>query len=674
MKRVFYLSWVFFAGFFVSLTHPLIACAQQPPSIEAFFPDPVFGNLSISPSGKFLAFTDYRDRNDLVVIIDLSTKEEITRINQGNSEIDWVLWASEDRLLVGLTYFIAGYMKDEGKKRSADGSVAPVQRVNVHRVMAVDRDGGERLIMFDNARKGIRRNVDLSDVSDVLPQDPDHILMPAYDKVYELWKVNIHDGSMSKVAKGTGQTYRWKTNRSGEPVVRYDRSKNRQYSIVLMREAGSKKWERVATLRDQDLELFNPIAPTDDPSIYYVAARPTGHDRIAVFTYSLSDKNFLEKISGSEVVDLKNVFVDGLGNLYASQYAEKSQSYDFVDNRLEKHLTGLETFFGKDMNVALYDVAESGNDWIIFVSGPQEPGSFYHYNLDRKKADFLLSRNYSLEPEQLGKMSYFEYTSRDNMKLSGYLTHAVNAEKRPAPLIVMPHGGPQSRTYYGYSQIVQFFSARGYQVFQPNFRGSRGFGAEFEARGYGEWGGKMQDDITDGVKHLIQTGKAQAGNICIVGASFGGYAALAGAVKTPDLYECAVSLNGVSDLALMIEYDTERFKDSPSLVDFMKKSIGDPKMDIDKMRLASPAKNADSVTIPILLIHGTQDQRVPVAQSRMMHKALQEAGKSSEFIELENVGHSFDRVLDPGERDTDPYESWIKALSAIEVFLVESLP
>jgi dipeptidyl aminopeptidase/acylaminoacyl peptidase len=209
-------------------------------------------------------------------------------------------------------------------------------------------------------------------------------------------------------------------------------------------------------------------------------------------------------------------------------------------------------------------------------------------------------------------------------------------------MVVLPHGGPESRDHYGFDPYAQFLAAQGYVVVQPNFRGSAGFGEAFALAGRGQWGLRMQDDVTDAVKHMIDTGRADARRICIVGASYGGYAALAGVTLTPELYRCAISIAGVSDLPEMLS--SERHESGSASNDFYywRDSIGDPVKDRAALEAASPRRQAGKAAAPVLLIHGEKDETVPVRQSQIMQDALKAGGKQSRLIRLKDADHYWD--------------------------------
>jgi dipeptidyl aminopeptidase/acylaminoacyl peptidase len=262
--------------------------------------------------------------------------------------------------------------------------------------------------------------------------------------------------------------------------------------------------------------------------------------------------------------------------------------------------------------------------------------------------------------------------------INAYVTHPANKKHQSAPLIVLPHGGPEVRDIYGFDPMVQFLTSRGYRVFQPNFRGSAGYGKAFAQAGYGQWGGLMQDDITDGVNHLIKTGKAKHGNICIAGVSYGGYAALMGAVKTSELYQCAVSINGIADLKAMIDYDKDLYGKDSDVYAYVKKLMGDPKRDADRIKATSPLTHAANINTPLLLIHGAKDKVVPVKQSQALSTALKANGKAVKYVELEGVNHSLNGYSDAmyGLNSTvsaDYNYGYKKALTEMESFFAQHL-
>jgi dipeptidyl aminopeptidase/acylaminoacyl peptidase len=245
-----------------------------------------------------------------------------------------------------------------------------------------------------------------------------------------------------------------------------------------------------------------------------------------------------------------------------------------------------------------------------------------------------------LDPDRLASTEVRKVTVRDGSQITTYLTGmGSSSEKRP--LVVMPHGGPELRDSIGFDPIAQAFAAQGWLVLQVNFRGSDGYGATFAAAGHQQWGRLMQDDLTDAVADLIHTGRAEPDHVVIYGASYGGYAALAGAVSTPDLYRAAVDRAGISDLPAFLRFERYRDDGDALLYEHWVKLIGDPKTDAAALRAASPGQRADEIHIPVLLMHGSEDNVVPVEQSRIMKAALEHAHKNVRLELFDGEGHSY---------------------------------
>jgi dipeptidyl aminopeptidase/acylaminoacyl peptidase len=292
----------------------------------------------------------------------------------------------------------------------------------------------------------------------------------------------------------------------------------------------------------------------------------------------------------------------------------------------------------------------------VLIEKPAEAPVFYFVDYGAKSAAIINEHYPQLVGAKLAPVRTFDYAARDEYALFGYLTLPPDAEAKNLPMVVMPHGGPESRDDAGFDYRAQFLASRGYAVFQPQFRGSSGFGAAHADAGRRQWGMRMQDDVTDGVKSLIAQGIADPKRICIVGGSYGGYAALAGAAFTPELYACAVSINGVTDLPNFIGYITRQGGDESNALYYWRDHIGPP---TDAQVIAkSPARNVSAIRAPILLLHASQDTTVPITQSQAMARALTAANKKFQFIELPGDDHFLSSST-----------TRVRALSELEKFL-----
>jgi dipeptidyl aminopeptidase/acylaminoacyl peptidase len=278
---------------------------------------------------------------------------------------------------------------------------------------------------------------------------------------------------------------------------------------------------------------------------------------------------------------------------------------------------------------------------LVQVSSGSSPAVYQLVDFDRGRADIVAEQYPDLARAKLGEVRYLDYPARDGTRIPAYLTLPPGATERSLPLVVLPHGGPESSDDEGFDWLSQFLATRGYAVLRPQFRGSTGLGEQFRLAGYRQWGLRMQDDVTDGVAHLVTTGLADPKKVCIVGASYGGYAALAGAAFTPDLYACAVSIAGISDLpAMLTDLRLDHGEDTDSL-HYWYDHIGPPS---DPNVVArSPARNAAAVVAPVLLIHGIDDSVVRIRQSEIMSRGLEQLGKPVTFVRLDGEDHWLSR-------------------------------
>jgi dipeptidyl aminopeptidase/acylaminoacyl peptidase len=281
--------------------------------------------------------------------------------------------------------------------------------------------------------------------------------------------------------------------------------------------------------------------------------------------------------------------------------------------------------------------SEDGRFVLFRVRSDVQASSYYAYDREQKALSHLVDQHPELPAERMSPMQSIAYTARDGLRISGYLTLPNGRGGKNLPAIVLPHGGPFARDVRDWNAEVQFLASRGFAVLQPNFRGSSGFGRAFERSGYRQWGLAMQDDISDGVKWLVEQGIADPDRIGIYGASYGGYAALVGGTKTASLYRAAAAYAPVVDLELMID-DEASYR---GYVPYAETQIGGELGDKERLRANSPLRLAEQAGVPILLGHGDEDDVVDVHHSRKMAAALRKAGKPFEYLEFPHEIHGF---------------------------------
>ena len=577
-----------------------------PLPIQSFFTPPVSRGAQLSPSGGFLALVEHSDGADRVSVIDLSTHQKTTILKSSDGRpIDWIRWKGDERLVAGVAR--------EG--RHARGAAEGDQDRSGELLTALDRDGG-RPVALAAGEASAARAAEAQRLADPLRADPNHVLVAAPNAkgVASLWKVDVQSGAAAFVSLADDDP----DDRlpGGAMVVRYDH-----------RPAAD----------------FDVLGPAQGPHTAYVALQPrdeTDGDTASLRIYDFKRHTFSDPVWPALQYDVSDVvYHDGDRALAGVCYTADTYTCDFKDAPLNADYRRASAALHNERNLTPLSMSDDARYWLFGVSGPNEPGAYYVFDRRTGRMTLAANRQPGLPASKLGTMQRFVYVARDGTGIPGYITRPPGAPKGPLPMIVMPHGGPEARDTFAFDIWAQVFATRGYLVFQPNFRGSSGYGRIFAEAGYGQWGGRMQDDITDGVHELIAARKADPKRICIFGASYGGYAALYGGAQTPDLYKCVASFAGVADLKSLVQWEHDT-KGHEARFRYASRAIGDPKKDAAKLKTSSPLTYAQGYRSPVLLIHGSRDAAVPVIQSQTMAKALTKAGKPVRLIVYDGEGHA----------------------------------
>lgn len=634
---------------------------SAPPPAEAFGLIPQVTDVEISPNGKLAAWGDSSGATQKVVIFDLENNRNVRALAiDSGLKLRSLNWTDDETILfeVSLAY-------DFGRARGRIHYLS-----EMFRTLAADVSGGPaRTLLMADQRGVVSGSVLLA----ARTAKPKTVTMWTLDRpavnfheelgsrfkgdktgiwVPSVFEVDTRTGLGTLIAQGTLATEDWLVDQSGAPIVRSD-SDGGVYTVLAK---VGKEWREIHRQMDQgDLVIYGLTA--DGTAV--VAVGTMGKERDTFWAIPL-DGSGAKVLLENQEDEAESVRLDPFTGIPISvRFGGANEEVRWIDPQAEtRHRAISRAFQGKRTRIA--SRSADGSRVIVDVDDTNLPSTYYLVDFTAKKADIIGEEYPALADQPLGVQTSITYKARDGTDIPAYLTTPPGAKAEKLPLVVLPHGGPASRDNPGFDWLSQFLATRGYLVLQPQFRGSTGFGEEFRLAGHGEWGGLMQDDVTDGVKWLIAHGQADASHVCIVGASYGGFAALAGAALTPELYRCAASINGVTDLPSFIKHIATKSGSESERYRYVIESIGPPTS--DKVEKRSPARLADNIRIPILLIHGAEDTVVPIDQSERMQKALKKLDRPHVFVKLPGEDHWLSRS-----------ETRLRVLKELETFLSANL-
>lgn len=630
MKRLTVVVLFLFASVF---SLPLYSA---PLTTEDFSQLPDVSRLVLSPNGKKLAYTARINVGDTqgvgVQVMDLATKEMKIALFTDNSEffMNWLEWKDSKTLLVGVF------------TPSERDTFVDVQRIRFKtrdfHLMIIDTETGEITRPF--SRSFLRRYKVLPPVRDYvvdsLPDDPEHILMqmPGVDIGYWrepiVYKVNIKTQKASVYHPAQAKVGDWVTDQQHKVKLghAYD-DKGIQSTKILDTDSG--KWRELWPHTIFSEDKVEALGFDSDPNLLYV--RAYHQKRLAIFRVNLKDPELKrELVLADPHYDVKGRLIYSPVNKAVIGVTSMEQGgTHFFDKKLQTLQAKIAKAIPTNRNY-IYSISDDQQKFLVFSTSSTDSGTYYFGQTNPVKLDAVAYSYKKLVPDLMSNTRRIEYKARDGLTIEAYLTSPKNKPAKNLPTLVFPHGGPIARDNDAFDYWAQFFVNKGYAVLQMNFRGSDGQGIELRNAGLKNWGKEMQDDIEDGARKLIADGIADPNAIAIVGASYGGYAALMGVVKTPDFYRCAISVNGVSNVFDLVK-DNRAFWLSYNVVD---EQIGN---DNATLRAISPVNFADKIKVPVLLVHGTDDRQVEIKHSYQMRDALQKAKKDVTFVELPSEDH-----------------------------------
>lgn len=624
--------------------------ASAKPPLEAFGDVPGIRSVELSPDGKKVAFLQRTNGEDLLVVHDLEsrTSKGVTRV--GDIRARYVHFVGNDYVVL----IASKETRTSGFRGKYEFSTAFAFNLTTGKSTQLLRDTRD---IFP-AQGGLGR---------ILGVEPGgkNVFMPAYmgsyssDPSFDLLRVPIDSGRGGRLEGGSGtqSTIDWLVNESGRVIVREDFNEKNQTHQLRARQSDG-RWKTIYEKQTPLPELSFVGLSNDGKSLIAIDANESAF--LSLYTMSMDDGSVSGPVMEREKADVAGVVQDINRVVHGVQYSGMFPSYDMFDETIEKDINAVMRALDGS-SVYLDSWADDWSKMLFFVEGGPHAERYYLFDRATKSMSVISSARPEIKAEDVGEVATIEYKARDGLTIPGLITWPANVavdDRKKLPLVVMPHGGPEAYDAVGFDWLAQFMANEGYAVLQPNFRGSAGFGQEFAYAGYGEWGRKMQDDITDGANALVRMGWADPERICIVGWSYGGYAALAGGASTPDLYKCVASIAGVSHLREMLATERKDHGPRSRTVTYWEALIGDPDKDREAIDAVSPALHADKFKAPVLLIHGAADTVVPIRQSEIMNDALKAGQKSVQYIRINGDDHS---LVDNDSRRT--------ALSALGEFL-----
>lgn len=598
----------------------------------------------ISPSGAKVAYRQTANGRDTLIVLDLKTSTLIRAISIEEVDPDNVYFIDDKRLIL----VASKNSKLFGFRGRHDVSVAfsfNLDDGKIHQLMTA----GYGLYEGQSSLGGI---VGVS-------KDHKYAYMPAWKKqsVYSLFKVNLTSRRKPRVhKKGTSDTIDFFVDNDGSLLARerYNNDTN---------------LHKLEAWQDDDwVVIFNEetairhvafVGVTPDKKKLVMKRHNDEHGRWAYHTIALKDGAISEAIFSRDDRDVENVLTDINRVVYGVRYSGFKPSYEFFDEKLNKRIRGINAVL-PEASLTINDYSPDWSNIILYLDGAGSSGQFIRYL--NGQLDLITNARPKIKYEQVNEVREITYKARDGLIIPALLTLPKGKAQNNLPTIVLPHGGPEFYDKMGFDWLSQYFASQGYLVIQPQFRGSEGFGTSHLLKGRGEWGRKMQDDLTDGVNMLVKEGKADAKRVCIVGASYGGYAALAGATFTPDIYKCAVSINGVADIPKMLRDDRRKYGKDHWVISYWDKVISNGKLDEDHLEKISPIYAVKNIRVPVLLIHSEHDLVVPFEQSEDMFDAMEDADKQVTFVELEKGNHYLSNA-----------NNRAKALEAIDNFVKQHI-
>ncbi len=618
---------------------PALAADAAPATIpvQAFFQNPVFSAAALSPSGRMVAVVvGASGSRDRLAVVDLETMKVRPVMSFSDADIGNFHWISDSRLVFDLR---------DRRLAQADQHLAPG-------LYAVNADGTRYRQLVERDNPFVRDGNDLR----VLPwntfllgqagaQDSDEVVVVQPQRISEkgvdymkLLRVNTHSGRSEEIDAPLN-AFQWLLDARGN--LRAVRTERDGLAALHWRDPVSGQWRKLREFDRYTGASLNLKAVAPDGRLY-VTARP-GRDTEALYLYDpAKDELASTPLLATPQYDIAPRFIMRDDQPLGVRFTIDAEITQWFDAGMKAHQAEVDRLLPATANM-LTPPRRGDSPWMLVRAfSDVQPATYFLYHAQTKKLTRLGAEQPAIRPAQMSTMDMVRYKARDGLEIPAYLTlPKSSATKKNLPLVVYVHGGPWVRgTTWQWQGDVQFLASRGYAVLQPEFRGSTGFGDRHFRASFKQWGLSMQDDLADGARWAIAQGIADPGRICIMGASYGGYATLMGLARDGDLFRCGVEWAGVSDILLMFDAHWSDMSDEWKRYG-MPQMIGERGKDLAQLEATSPLKLAARIKNPLLIAHGRVDRRVPIEHGKRMFDALKAHNPDAEWVEYEKDGHGW---------------------------------
>jgi dipeptidyl aminopeptidase/acylaminoacyl peptidase len=607
---------------------------------------PLLSQPQLSPEGSSLAALMAVDGRQAIALLNpFNLKDKpVYRVIPEDTQVAWVRWVNKDNIVVGLYALLP-----------VDGG----DRWHISRLIGINRVTGKvTRILWDSAGQDAADVLWIAnDGSPFIAVAAQHTIYSNYEEFWPtVWRINVENGKRERVLRGRAGVMNWYADAAGNVRAGVSFQDEGRKFKLLYREPGNASFKQIDTADTRKEEvLLSPFMFLPGTS-HALAIHDDAQGRSAVFEVDLlTQKDIRTVYSAPGGGEVDSVFVSANGNtLLGASYSGPTSGIAWFDPALAETQAAIDKAV-PGRRARIVSMTADRSKLLVKIDRASNPGAYYYYDVDRGTLQPLATINQSLGLKPLAPVKMVQYKARDGLQIEAVLTLPSGRSHKNLPIVLMPHGGPWGHDTLDYDYWAQFVASRGYVVLQPNFRGSTGYGTEFLRKGQGQMGLAMQDDISDGLAWAVKEGLADPKRACIVGASYGGYAAMWGVAKDPDLYRCAVSIAGVSNMRREVN-------------DFGNALLGrkyrdDWKRMTPDFAAVSPINAIDRIKAPLLLIHGKKDITVDVVQSTSMGSKMRGAGKQVELVVLPEADHYFTREADR-----------LTLLTSLETFLLKHNP